>query len=118
MTYHSIMRTKERAKLNEDAAKRMIVRAKEYGIPADEFHSEERRYLERMEEGEKKVIYYSGYVFVLTSDSICITMFPVPQWFGKRNRFSGKTAIRNVKKYTKMRGNDYEYKRAIQHYNL
>ena len=118
MTYHSIIRTKERANLNENAARKMILRAKEYGRQPEEFPAAERKYLEHMEQDGKCVVFYSGYSFILGDERICITMFRAPQWFGKKNRYSGKTEIRNAKKYAKMRGNEYECKREIQHYYI
>ena len=64
----------------------------------------------------KTVLYHAGYCFVLGDDFICITMFPVPKWFGKKTKHCGKTYVRRPKKYFKMLGEDYASKREIQQY--
>ena len=118
MTCHSIMRAVERTNLKTDAAIRMIKRAKEHGKRSAVFPAEERKYLSRMERDGNKAIFYSGYCFILSPDDTCITLFPVPQWFGKKYKFDGKTEIRNAKKYLRMWRNEYDSKREIQQYCL
>ena len=116
MTYHSILRTAERANLNQQSAIRMIERAKECGKKSEQFPADERNYMKRLETEGKTVLYHAGYCFVLGDDFICITMFPVPKWFGKKTKHCGKTYVRRPKKYFKMLGEDYASKREIQQY--
>lgn len=118
MTYHSILRTVERANLSRDSAVRMIEKAKEYGKKAEAFPSDERKYLKQLEREGSNVLYHAGYCFILTDDYKCITMFPVPQWFGKKSRHCGKTVVRNPKKYSRMWREDYASKREIQQYYI
>lgn len=101
MTNHSIIRTEERAHKSEKAARRMINLAKERGIKASDFPARERRYLEGKGKGRKKAVYYAGYCFIFSNDFECITMFSVPQWFGKKTNFQGKQRIRDIKKYVR-----------------
>lgn len=101
MTYHSILRTHERAGLNVDSAVRMIQNAKARGKSAEDFPARERRYLlERSRDGSY-VKYYAGYCFIFNMEHACITMFLAPAWFGKRAKYCGKEIIRNNKKYAK-----------------
>lgn len=116
MTYHSIIRTSERANLNHHSAIRMIERAKECGKRAEAFPAIERNYMKNMEINGKTVLYHAGYCFVFGDECACITMFPVPQWFGKKSRHYGKTLVKKPKKYFKMLGESHASKREIQQY--
>ena len=106
MTYHSILRTHERAGLNVDSAVRMIQNAKVRGKNAVDFPARERRYLlERSREGSYAK-YYAGYCFIFNMEHACITMFLAPAWFGKKAKYCGKEVIRNNKRYAKCYPND------------
>lgn len=99
MTHHSIERTKQRAKLNNESAMRMIERARARGKGMEDFKSRERDYLLGKSEEEKRALVYDHYCFIFGLEGKCITMYEVPSWFGKKKNYSGKKAIRNVKKY-------------------
>lgn len=116
MTYHSICRTEERANLSKGAAMKMIERASKKGRMASEFALDERRYLQSKENEGRYACYYSGYCFIFTKGHICITMFPVPKWFGKRGKYNGKILIREPKKYLRIYGGAYDTEREIQQY--
>lgn len=113
MTNHSIIRTEKRAHKNEKSAIRMIILAKERGLHADKFSSKERNYLERKEENGKHALYYAGYCFVFNEEFSCITMFPVPKWFGKKTNYQGKQQIRHAKKYFR---NNPDYHNQLERY--
>lgn len=115
MTKHSIIRTEERASVKERVAKRLINNAKERGLAPNCFPLRERKYLESRENEKRIVRYYLGYCFVFSSDFCCITMFPVPQWFGKKVLFQGKTKIRKPKKYAR---NNPDYFDIDEKYNI
>ncbi len=99
MTYHSIIRTEQRAKVNEEAAIRMINRAKARGKKANSFPAMERNYLRQKETKGMHVLYYSGFCFVFNEKFNCVTMFHVPTWFGKTMHYCGKEKIQYPKKY-------------------
>ena len=97
-TYHSVERTSERTGLNKKAAVRMLERAQIKGKKPSEFAKKEREYLQHKEYDGQKVLIYAGYCFVFNSQAVCVTMFPVPEWFGK-NCFQGKNQIRKPRRY-------------------
>ncbi len=99
MTYHCKERAKERAKLNPDQAERMINRALSKGKTYDDFKGKERQFLLRKTTENTCAIYYAGYCFIIGMENACITMFPVPHWFGKKRVFIGKEEVRNIHKY-------------------
>lgn len=99
MTRHSIERTKERAYLNEKASIKMIERAKNRGKDSSFYHSKEKKYVENHTSSEKRALIYNNYCFIFNIEGTCITMFPVPSWFGKKKMYSEKFEVRNMKKY-------------------
>ncbi len=101
MTYHSILRTHERAGLGVDSAVRMIYNAKERGKRAKEFPARERRYMLGKERDGSYLKYYAGYCFVFNEEHACVTMFLAPDWFGKKAKYNGKDVVRNSKRYAR-----------------
>ena len=104
-TYHSIDRAKERAGLNERKATKMIELALERGKNANDFSSMEKRYLESKRYVGCSAIAYNNICYIVNENGICVTLYPLPTWFGKKKLFNGKEKIRNPKKYSK----NYEY---------
>lgn len=98
ITMHSIERVSERTGLNEKGAIRMILNASKKGLDYKNFNADERQYLRNRTSSEICAKYYAGYCFIFTQSSVCVTMYKVPKWFGK-SRYSGKTRIRNPKKF-------------------
>lgn len=99
-TVHSIERARERAGMNEDQAARFIRKASERGKSAEEMPKKEREYMERKESAANcKTIYYNNYFFIFSRDGVCITLYESPAWFCKKNHYSGKEKIRDIKKY-------------------
>ena len=97
-TYHSIVRTSQRAGLNRKSATRMIENARVRGLGSSYFGGDEKEYLQRkMPEGGRSVV-YAGYCFIFNDSDLCITMFSVPVWFGKR-KYDGKKRLRKPRKY-------------------
>lgn len=106
---HSLKRAKERAGLNEKAAEKQIARAMRDGKCADAFSSWERSYLEKEAYGDCVAVAYSGFCYIVNSDGLCVTMYPLPVWFGKKKQFDGKERIRNPKTYAKFHSSKYGY---------
>lgn len=100
-TYHSIIRAKERTGLSERKTTRMIGQAWEKGKRAREFSSMEKSYLEQKEFGGHTAVAYNNYCYIFCEEGFCITLFPLPGWFGKKKRFDGKERIRDLHKYCK-----------------
>ena len=66
MTYHSILRTSERANLNQQSAIRMIERAKECGKKSEQFPADERNYMKRLETEEWNKRFNDRYLLLST----------------------------------------------------
>lgn len=110
MTYHSIVRTRERANVPKKAAAKVIERAKQRGIKSSEMPAKERRYLNDLQNDGIKFLYYNGYLYLLNAISnVCITMYAAPEWFLSGCNFSGKDEVRKPKKYMRC----YGYKEYI-----
>ena len=114
-TYHAIKRTQERAELNLNTSVRFIDNAINRGKTADKFDSIEREYLKQKESQYGcYAVAYNNFCFILSNENICITMYPLPAWFGrKQSYYNGKKKIREPRKhmlyYSKPWVND-EYK--------
>ena len=111
-TCHSIDRAKERARLNERKATKMIEYALKRGKSANDFNSMERSYLEKEGQGGCTAIAYNNFCYIVNENGFCVTLYPLPVWFGKKKRFDGKEKIRNPKKYSKnydFQSREFEY---------
>ena len=94
---------------NERSAAKNIALALVRGKDASEFSSWERDYLNRICSKDCTALAYNNYCYVVTSEGVCVTMFALPVWFGKKKRFDGKEHIRHCKKYQRNhRSYDYE----------
>ena len=107
-TLHSIERAKDRIGMNPRAAEHMMRNALERGKDKSMFSCEQkRRWLAAKENacGHKALVYNDVCLIVSQEDKV-ITLYEVPGWFKRSNRYSGKERIRNQAKYTKF--NCYE----------
>ena len=100
-SYHSIVRAKERLGYNEKNALKQINRALERGKTAEQFSSMERTYLEEKCDGVTRAIAYNNFCYIVSDTGICVTVFALPTWFGKKKHYAGKEQIRNVKAYSR-----------------
>ncbi len=99
-TLHSLIRAKERAGMTSKEMTRFTDLAIRNGQRAADLVGLERRYLESKEtEPTYTAILYKGYILIVEDGELCITMFPVPAWFFRKQYFEGKKQIRNVKRY-------------------
>lgn len=100
-TIHSIARAKERAGLNERRAYKMIDLALERGKTAEDFTSWERDYLLNEGKADTTAIAYNNFCYIVSDEGFCVTLYPLPAWFGKKKHFNGKERIRNMKTYAR-----------------
>jgi hypothetical protein len=100
-TIHSIERAKERIGLNEKKAAKQIALALERGKEAKEFRSMERSFLEGECKYGNTAIAYNNFCYIFSAEGVCVTLYPLPVWFGKKKQFNGKEKVRKPKKYTK-----------------
>ena len=103
-TYHAVQRTQERAGMNASKAERFVKNAVKRGLGAEAFKSIEHEYLKSFnDESGCRAIAYNSYCFIVSVDDVCITMFSLPNWFGKNNKdkqHKKKQKLRDVTKYT------------------
>ena len=100
-TFHSLERAKQRAGLNERRAYKMIDLTLTRGKTAASFKSRERDYLENATQADRVAVAYNNYCYIFSENGYCLTMFPLPGWFGKKKHFAGKERIRNMKVYAR-----------------
>lgn len=98
-TKHCVDRMKDRLGVNERKAEKRILDAIERGSTAEAFSSWERSFLAKEAHGDCTALAYNGYCYIVNANKVCITLYPLPAWFGKKKHFDGKEKIRNVKKY-------------------
>lgn len=107
-TYHSLDRVKDRQNVkNKRAAKRVIARAIEKGKRAEDFSSWERDYLLNEARDDCIAIAYNGFCYIVNHHDVCVTLYPLPAWFGKKKHFDGKERIKDYKKYQQNAGERY-----------
>ena len=100
-TFHSLDRAKERVGVKGKQAEKMIRLAVERGKGAECFTSQEKRYLEIASSKGENAVAYNNFCYIINEYGMCITMYPLPGWFGKKKRFDGKKKIRDLKKYSR-----------------
>jgi hypothetical protein len=105
-SYHSIVRAKERIGCNEKNALKQINRALKCGKTAQQFTSKERSYLEEKCNEGTYAIAYNNYCYIVSTTGICVTVFALPAWFGKKKHYDGKEQIRNAKTYSRYNSRD------------
>ena len=100
-TYHAIQRVKQRTSLERGSEERFIKNAVARGRGAESFESIEREYLKSYDSADGcRAVAYNSYCFIIGSNGRCITMFALPNWFGKKRNYHKKSKLRDVTKYT------------------
>ena len=104
-TRHCEERADERRQLNKKCINRQIQLAYERGKRAEDFRtSAERDYLMSKESADTKVIVYNGFCYILNEKDVFVTMYLLPEWFGKKHYYHGKERVRNARRYCKLNG--------------
>lgn len=103
---HGFIRTMERADRKEQQALRLIRNAWTRGKTMDQLQlARQKRYVAHFNsllyDGYTNLRIYCGYLFIFSAGGCLITMHPLPETFGKKSVYDGKTRVRNVKKYTR-----------------
>lgn len=103
VTEHCVERAMERYNLrNEKSIQKNVDRAYLLGKRAEDFSSWERNYLSGKTRDCMTGVAYNGFCYIFNEYGICVTMYELPAWFGKRKRFNGKERIRDIKKYNRL----------------
>lgn len=98
-TYHSIQRANERTRYRGEAAIRFIKNGIERGKTAEDYRQNERKYLANVAYDNCIAKAYNGFCLIISEEGDCVTLYRLPEWFGKKRHYDGKTRVRNVKRY-------------------
>lgn len=100
ITRHYLKRAYERFGLDEIEAEKLVRKALLRGKIQSQMPPRERKYMKSKETAEGcKPVFYQEKIFIFSGDDNCITVYPSPEWFGKKHFYAGKIKIRKVKKY-------------------
>lgn len=102
VTKHSVEKAKERLGINRKYAEKRITDALRRGKTAESFSSWERSFLEQEGKDGCRAVAYNGFCYIVGPKNTCVTLYPLPSWFGHKKHFNGKEKIRNAKKYYKI----------------
>lgn len=98
-TKHSVERAKERTPYNGKTAVRFVENGIARGKTAKDFRQKEREYLENCAYNNCVAKAYNGFCLIISDTGNCVTIYRLPEWFGKKRYFDGKQRVRNAKKY-------------------
>ena len=56
-------------------------------------------YLATCPEGECTAKAYNGFCLIIGDNGDCVTIYRLPEWFGKKRYYDGKKTVRNAKRY-------------------
>ena len=100
VTIHGVSRAKERCNVkNVRSAEKNVSLAVQRGKRAEDCTSWEREYLSKEAYDNCIAIAYNNFCYIVNSAGACVTLYPLPAWFGKKKHFDGKERIRNYKQY-------------------
>ncbi len=98
-TKHSIKRADERTRFNGKAAVRFIENGIARGKTASDFTQKESNYLATCAHNNCTAKAYNGFCLIIGENGDCVTIFKLPEWFGKKRFYDSKERIRNAKRY-------------------
>ena len=100
---HTIERAKERIGMNPRAAEHFMRNALERGKDKSMFCcAEKRRWLSAKENAcGYRALVYNDMCLIVDPNDVVVTMYKVPSWFRKPDRYNGKERIRNQAKFEK-----------------
>lgn len=100
VTVHGARRAKERHNLkNWRSVEKNVQLAIRRGKRAEDCTSWEREFLSTIARDDCTAIAYNNFCYIFSADGACVTLYPLPVWFGKKKAFNGKERIRNYRSY-------------------
>lgn len=109
VTIHGVSRAKERRKVkNVRSAEKNVTMAIQRGKRAEDCTSWERAYLSNEAYDNCVAIAYNNFCYIVNTAGVCVTLYPLPIWFGKKKHFNGKERIRDYKQYCRNNMDFYE----------
>ena len=105
-TVHGMDRALERIGLRRSKAEAFLEAGVTYGKTAESFKlAADRKYLESKSSEGIVAKVHQGYCFIVSTEwNGCITVYKLPDWFGKTHRYNGKKKIRNPMRYSRKYG--------------
>lgn len=100
-TLHSMERIHQRLGLSGSRAEAFLEAGIAKGRTAESFRrKDERRYLEGKSGDNIIAKVYQGYCLIIDTEwEACITVYKLPEWFGKKQYYYEKEKLRNPAKY-------------------
>ncbi len=103
VTVHGTRRAKERQNLkNQRSVEKNVQLAIQRGKRAEDCTSWEHAFLSVEAKNNCTAVAYNNFCYIISPDCVCITMYPLPAWFGKKKAFNGKERIRNYRRYSRL----------------
>ena len=102
LSHHARKLAKHRTGLPERRAIRFLENGLERAREAERFSGKQRAYLERRGRDGCTALAYNGCCLIRSGEGRCVTAYPLPEWFCRRQHYDGKEKIRNVKKYMRL----------------
>lgn len=96
---HSVIRANERTPYTGKAAIRFIENGIRRGKTAEHFTQKENRYLVSQSREGCIAKAYEGFCFIVNELQVCVTLYRLPEWFGRKRYYDSKAPVRNVKRY-------------------
>ena len=98
-TPHALQRAKLRKGISGKKAETWIRKGLERGKIYTDFTSWERRYLQKEGKNGCIALAYDGFCFILDTRGTLLTVYALPDRFGKKSLYLGKEKLRDGKKY-------------------
>ena len=102
-TNHSLERAAERTRYSGKSAEHFIRNGITRGKTAEAFTHREHEWLTGLAREGCIPKVYNGYCLIVSGDGVCVTLYELPGWFGKKRRYDGDKPIRNAKRITAFR---------------
>ena len=103
-TFHSIQRANERTPFHGRRAERFVENGIRRGKAAESFRQREYDYLANCGRDNCVARAYNGYCLIINNQEECVTLYRLPEWFGRKRHYDRKKGIRKEKKYARRRG--------------
>lgn len=94
-TIHALVRAKDRCKIkNIRSAQRNMTLALQRGKREADCTAQERSYLRDQSRDNCTAIAYNGFCYIVNKRNVCVTILPLPEWFGRNEYRSKRPRIR------------------------
>lgn len=102
LTQHTQAVARQRTGLAQQRAIRFLSRAVERAKGEEMFTGRQKEYLVEKSRDGCQALAYNGCCIIRSGEGRCVTVYPLPTWFHRRQVYQGKDRIRNVRKYMRL----------------